>query len=167
MPPCCGSNAHQSPTERTNSSRVTMSAIRLALRSSPSTIGTTPASGSSTRAWRIHRSNEMQARSWLIGSSLDHGVQHPQGAYQEEHHVHPDLTRLEPAADPSETAGELGRSVHRRAVHHALIHAAPEDIAGEPDQWADDEAVVKLVHVILVVQDTGQARVGGRLSRGQ
>src|SRR5687768_8172081 len=101
MPPWSGSNAHQSPTESTNSTRVTMRAIRLAATCSPRRTGTTPASGSRIRAWRIHRSKEMDARSSLIGSSPDHGVQHPYGAYQEEDDVYPDLARLKPAAEPT------------------------------------------------------------------
>ena len=53
-PAVLGSNAHQSPSDNTSSSRVTTSAVRLAVRSSPSRMGTTPASGNRISACRIH-----------------------------------------------------------------------------------------------------------------
>src|SRR4051812_7151205 len=120
MPPCSGSKAHQSPADSTSSRRVMIRAMRLALRSSPSRMGTTPANGSNTRAWRIHRSNEIEASNWLMGWSRDHGVEHPEHASQEQDDVHPDLPCLQPAAEPSQAPGEPGGSIDRRSIDHTL-----------------------------------------------
>src|SRR5262245_44446215 len=98
-----GSSAHQSPRESTNSTTVTRRAVHLADDSGPRSTGTTPSSGSRTRAWRIHCPEPMESRNSVIGSP-DHGAQDPERANEEEHHVHPDLSRLEPAPQPAEPA---------------------------------------------------------------
>src|SRR4051812_19185426 len=138
MPPSLGSKAHQSPTDRMNSSRVTTSAIRLAPRSSPRRIGTTPASGSSTSACRIHRSNAMELSSSVMAGSPDHRVEHPQSPCQEKDDIYPDRAGLKPAAEPAETARDASRSIHRGAVYNSLVHTPPENDPGEPDQRTDD-----------------------------
>src|SRR5688500_13039977 len=88
--PRSGSSAHQSPSESTSSRVVTSSAVHLADDSGPSSTGTTPSSGSTTRAWRIHCPYPIEPRNSVIASP-DHGAQDPERTHEEEHHVHAHL----------------------------------------------------------------------------
>src|SRR5436190_13787081 len=99
----------------------------------------------------------MEARNWLIGPSPGHRAQNPQRADEEEHHVDPDLSGLEPAAEPSETAAQPGRTIDRRVVDHTLIHTLPEHYPRQPDEGPDYHPVVQLVDVILPVEHQREA----------
>ena len=59
--------AHQSPAERTNSTTVISSAVRRASATGPNSTGIAPTSGSTSRTWRIQRSNPTEARNCAIG----------------------------------------------------------------------------------------------------
>src|SRR5512147_1240674 len=93
--PFLGSSIHQSPTERTNSTVVTTSAVHLAERSSPSKMGTTPRSGSTSRAWRIHCPKPIECRKAVIARSPDHGAEDPDCAHEEEDDVDAHLAGLQ------------------------------------------------------------------------
>src|SRR3712207_2719344 len=136
MPPSLGSNTHHSPSDSTSSINVTASAMRFAVRSSPSSTGTTPASGSSTRTWSIHWLYPIVSRNWLMSVSPDHRMQDPQRSDQEQHDIDTDLTGLQPTPQPAQATGELGGAIYCRAIYDPLVHTLPEEEAGHPDQRA-------------------------------
>src|SRR5690242_3747177 len=125
MAPSPGISDHQSPTESTNSARVTTSAVRLAQDSRPSSTGTTPRRGSRSRTWRIHRPYPRDSRKVVIGSP-QHGAEDPHGADEEEHHVHAHLPRLQQPEPTACEARDDGGAVDRDAVDGPLVHTPPQ-----------------------------------------
>src|SRR5207245_25569 len=95
------------------------------------------------------------------------GEEHGEDSGDEQHDIRSDLAGLELAPHPAERPGEHGGAVHQQAVHDPYIHDLPQDFARDPHDRPHDDRVVELVHVPLFPQDSAEAGLGWRQTRGQ
>src|SRR2546423_1290687 len=100
------------------------------------------------------------SKCFMISSPDAEGADDGQHADHENPGVNSDASCLQTRPKPAQAAGKLGAAIHEQAVDYPGVDETPEKVLRDGISRMHDDAIVALVHVILLGQDFLEPRFG-------